>query len=146
MSRRFTLEAAESLLPEVEKGMREAIALKAAFEQAQSELQTVTQRVIMLGGVLVDRDAVRESKLRRDQYAANLKTIVHDIQELGCVIKDLDIGLVDFPTLFRGEEVYLCWKLGEPNIEFWHGMQEGFAGRKPIDEEFRESHRGDAAN
>jgi len=146
MSRRFTLEAAESLLPEVEKGMREAIALKAAFEQAQSELQAVTQRVIMLGGVLVDRDAVRESKLRRDQYAANLKTIVHDIQELGCVIKDLDIGLVDFPTLFRGEEVYLCWKLGEPNIKFWHGMQEGFAGRKPTDEEFRESHRRDAAN
>lgn len=146
MSRRFTLETAESLLPEIEKGLREAIALKIAFEEAQSELQAVAQRVMMLGGVLVDREHLQQSKQRRDQSAENLKKLVQNIQDLGCVIKDLDIGLVDFPTLFRGEEVYLCWKLGEPGIEFWHGTHEGFAGRKRIDEEFRESHRGDAAN
>ena len=146
MSRRFTLEAAESLLPEIEKGMREAIALKSAFEEAQSELQAVAQRVMMLGGVLVDREKVHQHKLRRDQCAENLKTVVQNIQELGCIIKDLDMGLVDFPTLFRGEEVYLCWKLGESGIGFWHGTHEGFAGRKPIDQEFRETHRGDAAN
>ena len=100
----------------------------------------------MLGGVLVDREAVRQHKMRRDQNAERLKKAAEDIHELGCYIKDLDIGLVDFPTLFRGEEVYLCWKLGEPGIAFWHGTQEGFAGRKAIDQEFRESHRGDAAN
>ena len=146
MSRRFTLEAAESLLPTIDKTMREAIASKAAFEEAQGALQSISQRVIMLGGVLVDREAVRQHKLRREQSAERLKGAVENIQELGCVIKDLDIGLVDFPTLFRGEEVYLCWKLGEPRIAFWHGTQEGFAGRKAIDEEFRASHRGDAAN
>lgn len=146
MSRRFTLETAESLLPKIEKRMREAIALKAAFDEMQSQLQAVAQRVMMLGGMLIDREKVHEDKLRRDQYAENLKAAVQNIQELGCIIKDLDVGLVDFPTLFRGEEVYLCWKLGEPGIEFWHGTQEGFAGRKPIDQEFRESHRGDAAN
>ncbi len=126
--------------------MREAIASKAAFEEAQSALESVSQRVIMLGGVLVDREAVRQNKLRCEQSAERLKAAVEQIQEIGCVIKDLDIGLVDFPTLFRGEEVYLCWKLGEPGIAFWHGTQEGFAGRKAIDEEFRASHRGDAAN
>lgn len=146
MSRRFTLETAEGLLPEIEKGMREAIAFKAAFEQAQSELQAVEQRVMMLGGVLVDREKLQQNKLRRAQYAENLKTVMQNIQELGCIIKDLDIGLVDFPTLFRGEEVYLCWKLGEPGIEFWHGTREGFAGRKRIDQDFRGSHRGDEAN
>ncbi len=146
MSRRFTLETAESLLPEIEKGMRKAIALKSTLDEAQTELQAVAQRVMMLGGVLVDREKLHENKRRRDECAESLKIIVQNIQELGCIIKDLDIGLVDFPTLFRGEEVYLCWKLGEPGIEFWHGTQEGFAGRKPIDEEFRESHRGDAAN
>jgi len=146
MSRRFTLRTAEGLLPEVENGLREAIGCKAAFEQEQNELQAVAQRVMMLGGVLVDREKVNQHKLHRDQHAQNLKTVVHNIQELGCIIKDLDVGLVDFPTLFRGEEVYLCWKLGEPAIEFWHGTQEGFAGRKPIDEEFRETHRGDAAS
>ena len=65
------------------------------------------------------------------------------IQENGVVVKDLDIGLIDFPTLFRGEEVYLCWKLGETGIRFWHGLDEGFRGRKPIDEEFLANHRGE---
>ena len=51
--------------------------------------------------------------------------------------------LVDFPTLFKGVEVYLCWKLGEPAIDFWHGIDEGFRGRKPIDKEFLDHHRGD---
>ena len=146
MSKRFTLETAEGLLPEIEKRLRGAIAFKAAFDEAQGELHAIGQRVMMLGGVLVDREKVNQNKLRRDQYAEKLKTTIENIQELGCIIKDLDIGLVDFPTLFRGEEVYLCWKLGEPGIEFWHGTQEGFAGRKRIDDAFRESHRGDATN
>ncbi len=146
MSRRFTLEAAESLLPTVEKALREAIAAKTAFDEAHAVLQSISQRVMMLGGVLVDREAIRQNKERRDESAGRLKAAVEEIQELGCVIKDLDIGLVDFPTLFRGEEVYLCWKLGEPGIAFWHGTSEGFAGRKAIDAEFRETHKGDAAN
>lgn len=146
MSRRFTLEEAESLLPEIEKSLREAISSKSEFEEAETALRSINQRVIMLGGVLVDRSAVYQNKLRRDQSAERLKVAIQKIEESGCLIKDLDIGLIDFPTLFRGDEVYLCWKLGEQGISFWHGTQEGFAGRKPIDAEFRENHRGDAAN
>ena len=55
-------------------------------------------------------------------------------------IKDLEIGLIDFPTLFRGQEVYLCWKLGEDKIRFWHGIHEGFRGRKAIDQDFLDNH------
>jgi hypothetical protein len=55
-------------------------------------------------------------------------------------VKDLDIGLVDFPTVFRGVEVCLCWKLGEPRIGYWHGAEEGFRGRKPIDQDFLAHH------
>ena len=77
--------------------------------------------------------------------ATGSRALVERIQEMGCVIKDLDIGLVDFPTLFRGEEVYLCWKMDEPGIGFWHGVHEGFAGRKPIDQDFLEHHQGDLA-
>jgi hypothetical protein len=146
MSRRFTLEEAESLLPEIEKSIREAIASKSELEQAETALQAINQRVIMLGGVLVDRSAVYQDRLRRDQSAERMKAAIQKIQESGCLIKDLDVGLVDFPTLFRGDEVYLCWKLGEEGISFWHGTQEGFSGRKPIDAEFRAHHRGDAAN
>ncbi len=72
--------------------------------------------------------------------------MIERFQDAGCLVKDLEKGLVDFPTLFRGEEVYLCWKLGEESIQFWHGTHEGFAGRKPIDQAFLENHEGDAAN
>src|SRR6202035_4024531 len=99
MSRRFTLEEAESLLPDIEKGVREAVSVKSEFEQAQNELQAITQRVMMLGGVLVDRHAVYLIKLRRDTSAERLKAAIHQIQETGCIIKDLDVGLIDFPTL-----------------------------------------------
>jgi len=146
MARRFTVEEAESLLPAIEKSLREAISSKTELEEVETALRSINQRVIMLGGVLVDRSAIYQNRLRRDQSAERLKAAIEKIQETGCLIKDLDVGLVDFPTLFRGEEVYLCWKLGECDISFWHGTQEGFAGRKPIDAEFLEQHRGDAAN
>jgi hypothetical protein len=146
MGKRFTLEEAESLLPEIERSLREAISLKSEFELADGELQSIRRRVMMLGGMLIDREEIQRHKQQRERSAEGLKTAIEKIQEFGCIIKDLDIGLVDFTTLFRGEEVYLCWKLGESGIGFWHGTHEGFAGRKPIDEEFRTLHRGDAAN
>jgi hypothetical protein len=146
MARRFTLEEAESLLPEIEADLREAISLKSKYQQAERELQSINQRVIMMGGVQINPEEVRRHKQRRDESAAGMKATIERIQESGCIIKDLEIGLVDFTTLYRGEEVYLCWKLGERGIGFWHGMHEGFAGRKPIDDEFRALHRGDAAN
>jgi hypothetical protein len=100
----------------------------------------------MQGGVVVDREAVLQNRAERDRYGESLKEAIERIQEYGCVIKDLDIGLVDFPTLFRGQEVYLCWKMGESGIGFWHGTDEGFAGRKPIDRDFLDNHRGDLEN
>ena len=118
MARRFTVEEAESLLPAIEKSLREAISSKTELEEVETALRSTNQRVIMLGGVLVDRSAIYQNRLRRDQSAERLKAAIEKIQETGCLIKDLDVGLVDFPTLFRGEEVYLCWKLSECDISF----------------------------
>jgi hypothetical protein len=92
----------------------------------------------------VDRARALELKSERGAAATALKSSIETIHEVGCVVKDLDIGLVDFPTLFRGEEVYLCWKMGESSIQFWHGVDEGFAGRKPIDQDFLDNHRGES--
>ena len=143
MPRYFTLHQAEKLLPEVEFTIREAISHKAAFQQAEEEWQGFRTRITMLGGVRVDHSQVMDQKRRRESSALRLKEAVEKIQEYGCVVKDLDIGLIDFPTLFRGEEVYLCWKLGESGIQFWHGVHEGFRGRKAIDAEFLAEHRGE---
>ena len=146
MPRFFTLQQAEQLLPEVEPAIRDAIALKSEYQQAEAEWQDFAHRVTMLGGVLVDHSQLREQKNRRESLALHLKELLEKIQEYGCVVKDLDIGLIDFPTQFHGQEVYLCWKLGEPGIQFWHGVDEGFRGRKPIDQEFLEHHRGELPN
>ena len=143
MPKRFTLAEAEHLLPEIEKLIREAVSLKAQYVEAEQALQAISQRVTMQGGMMVDRDVVLRGRAARDKHGERLKAAIEEIQEFGCLIKDLDIGLIDFPTLFRGREVYLCWKMGEAGIRFWHGVDEGFAGRKPIDPEFLENHSGD---
>jgi len=144
MPRFFSLSQAEQLLPRVEAAIREAIALKADYEQGEAEWQSFLQRVMLMGGIDVDRSDLLERRTRREAAGLRLKETVEKIQEAGCLVKDLEIGLIDFPTLWKGEEVYLCWKLGERGIHFWHGVEEGFRGRKPIDEEFLKEHRGDA--
>ena len=146
MPRFFTLQQAEQLLPEVESAIRDAISLKSEYQQAEEEWHSFSHRITMLGGMLVDHSQVREQKNRREALAHGLQAALEKIHEYGCVVKDLDIGLIDFPTQLHGEEVYLCWKLGESGIQFWHGVHEGFRGRKPIDQEFIEQHRGEVPN
>ncbi len=146
MPRFFTLQQAEELLPDIDAAIREAIQRKAEYESAEAERQQVTQRVAMLGGVQVDRAQALEQKMRGQEAARALEQAIGKIHSFVCLVKDLDIGLIDFPTLFRGEEVYLCWKLGESGIRFWHGVSEGFRGRKAIDTAFLQNHRGEPPN
>jgi hypothetical protein len=143
MSRRFTLLEAQSLISTVDPLLRKAIELKAAYEEAERAMDSVARRIAMLGGVLVDREPAVQARDRQRQAGEALQQAIERVQDYGCLIKDLDMGLLDFPTLFRGREVYLCWKLGEPAITYWHGVDEGFAGRKAIDQDFRDHHRGD---
>jgi len=142
MPRFFTLQQAEEALPRVESAIREAISLKAEYELTEEERRSFAQRLAVTGGMRVDRARVMEQKNCLEQAAVALQQAIQKVHELGCLVKDLDIGLIDFPTLFQGVEVYLCWKLGEDGIQFWHGVDEGFRGRKPIDAAFLEQHRG----
>ncbi|HXB74378.1 MAG TPA: DUF2203 domain-containing protein [Candidatus Acidoferrales bacterium] len=146
MPRRFTHAEAQSLIPQVGGLLRDAIAARSEYAEAERTIQEFTERVMMMGGITVDRERAIASRNRRDSAATGLRGAIEQVQETGCVLKDLDIGLVDFPTLLRGVEVYLCWKLGEPAIEFWHGVDEGFRGRKAIDQDFLDHHSGDRAH
>jgi hypothetical protein len=146
MPKRFTLAEAQSLIPQVEVLLRRAIAAKSSFEEAERDLQGLSERIMLMGGLAVNRERSLGIRNRRETAAAELREAMESVQEIGCVVKDLDIGLIDFPTLFRGVEVYLCWKLDEPGIAFWHGVEEGFRGRKAIDQDFRDHHRGDPAH
>jgi hypothetical protein len=136
MARLFTFDIAAKLLPRVRAALRQAIDLRQDYQQTEQELSSAQQRITMLGGALVDTRELLNVRARRDASVTALRQTIESIQDMGCLIKDLDTGLVDFPTLYRGQEVLLCWKLGEAEIGWWHGMDDGFAGRKPIDAEF----------
>ncbi|MEO8029125.1 MAG: DUF2203 domain-containing protein [Bryobacteraceae bacterium] len=144
MPRYYRIEEAEAVLPDVEDAIRSAIGLKAEMGSAEAEMDKIKERIYMAGGTMINREQVLELRNRREESAAELKETMDRIEGFGCLVKDLDIGLLDFPTLYRGEEVYLCWRLGEPAILFWHGVTEGFRGRKIIDNEFRANHQGSA--
>jgi hypothetical protein len=143
MPRYFTLGEARAALPHVGRSIREAIHAKARNEDAEGNIQRLTQRILMAGGIAVDTVQAESWKNQYDSSAATLKAVVEQFEEMGVLIKDLDTGLVDFPTLFEDREVYLCWRVDESDISHWHGVDEGFAGRKAIDRHFIEHHRGE---
>jgi hypothetical protein len=144
MPRHFTITEARALLPPVGRLIRESVQSKGRYQEAETYMQELAQRILMLGGISVDTAAAEGWKTQRDTSAQALKQALERIEELGVVVKDLDVGLIDFPTLYRGEEVYLCWRMDENDIAHWHGVHEGFAGRKEIDGDFLENHRGEA--
>ena len=133
MPRYFTLEEARAALPVVGRSIREAVQAKAQYQEAEALIQKLAQRILMAGGMHVDSATAEGWKAQCDSSGQTLKNAMERIEELGVLVKDLDTGLVDFPTLLRDEEVYLCWRMDEADIDHWHGINEGFAGRSEID-------------
>jgi hypothetical protein len=143
MPRYFRLEQARALLPGVEQDLRLAMQGKKALALAEAAWREFQKNVQMMGGVQINPARVAELKSRREECIAVLRDALDAITTLGVEVKDLDTGLIDFPTLYQGQEVLLCWQLGEADIEFWHDLTSGFRGRKLIDADFLERHRGD---
>lgn len=127
------------MIPQLEQWLRQVIDSKKQVVELDSEFQEIQVRIQMMGGSELNPASIAEKKLLRNQNVERLKALVDNIQQSGCLVKDLDMGLIDFPALLNNQEVYLCWKLGEPRIDFWHGVSEGFAGRKRIHDEFGDS-------
>lgn len=130
----FNRQEAEELLPLIKRDLIEARESKDKVEHLDRELSQASAKIMVLGGSVPPYGRLAATRHEREQIAHQVQEALDRIQQTGCVVKDLDEGLVDFPTLRDGQEVYLCWKLGEERIAFWHGMEEGFAGRKPLDE------------
>ena len=133
-SRTFTLDEAQMLLPVLESLLKQATHGKKLMEEVDAELQETVHRVFLNGGTLVNIVHLARRKAEREKAIQRVKDAVAEIGATGVQVKDLDIGLLDFPCKVDGEIVLLCWKLGEPKVAHWHGTTEGFAGRKPIDE------------
>ena len=131
--RLFTLKEAERTRREVEPVLVEAIDTRKKLAPLENELAAVSARIMMMGGIIVPYEKLAAMRAQHQQLAETLKTALKRILETGCLIKDLDIGLLDFPAVINKQDVYLCWKLGEDRIRFYHRQDEGFASRKPLD-------------
>jgi hypothetical protein len=131
--RLFTLTEAERTRREVEPVLIEAIDLRRKLAPLDEDLTELATRIQWSGGLAVDYEKTARVRFQRERLADSLKEALEKIQSTGCVVKDLDTGLLDFPAIVNNEEVYLCWRLGEERIRFWHRQDEGFAGRKPLD-------------
>jgi hypothetical protein len=139
--RTFTLDEAQSLLPVLESLLRTAIAGKKLMEEVEAEMQALQHRIFLNGGTFVDVVPVARRKAERVKAEQRAKDALAEIDSIGVQVKDIDIGLLDFPCEVEGRTILLCWKLGEKSITHWHGTDEGFAGRKPIDERIAKARR-----
>jgi len=132
--RTFTLDEAQSLLPVLESLLRTAIVSKKLIEETEAEQQALQHRVFLNGGMFLNVVPLARRKAERAKAEQRVKDALAEIDSIGVQVKDLDIGLLDFPCEVDGQIILLCWKLGEKSITHWHGTNEGFASRKPIDQ------------
>src|SRR3984893_8414022 len=139
--RSFTLDEAQTLLPVLESLLRTAMAGKKLMEEVDAEMQAVGPRIFLNGGTHLNIVPLARRKAERVKAEQRVRDAFAEIDSIGVQIKDLDIGLLDFPCTVEGRTVLLCWKLGEKSITQWHGVEEGFAGRKPIDERIAKGKR-----
>ena len=130
--RYFTVADVEALIPDLSRIMKPVMSAHAEVSATQERMQAEQQRIALAGGGVLDRRAWRADKDKIERLTGEIRRGLAEIVELGGAPKDLGLGLVDFPHLRDGREVNLCWRYGEREIRHWHGLDEGYAGRKPL--------------
>lgn len=128
----FTREQADALLPQIEPLLREIQALR--LTAAELAAQLLARREKVAGNGHLPQDDQRQTRDELDGVNERITARIEEIQARDILVKDPDTGLIDFPTLRDGREVYLCWKLGEDRVRWWHPIETGFAGRQPLDD------------
>jgi hypothetical protein len=130
--RHFTLEEALALLPRLTEMLTALGRRRRELQEKERALVARYQQRVRGNGRVRGGEELAALQAELEAGLAALNQEVAAIQALGCEVKDLDHGLIDFPALREGREVYLCWRLGEPTIEWWHDPDIGFAGRQPL--------------
>ena len=134
MPRHFTPVSANDALGEIRPLVEELVAHRRGQQRAHAARQELAAKIAGNGGGIdAQRLAKIEAEVERERIG--IARCVNEIHGRGAIVKDLDEGLVDFPAQREGEEILLCWRLGEDEVAYWHGLEEGFAGRKQLDPE-----------
>ena len=121
----FTIQDANKILPSVIKKFNDIASLKNEVTRIQSELETNPRYMSSFKDYMIKKQELNTA-------ITNFYKAVEDLESTGVMIKSVEEGLLDFPSLRFNEEIWLCWKEGETEIKFWHGRDEGFMGRKPL--------------
>ncbi len=133
----FTLDEAQSLLPLLESLLNRAMESKQAAQAIEDELTDLSHRIFLMGGMHVDLAHVAALKAEVEAHEKRMRETLAEIDAIGVQVKDIEVGLLDFPFRLEGEVVLLCWKRGEAQIAFWHSLESGFRGRQVVDDRFR---------
>jgi hypothetical protein len=132
-SKLFSLTEAERLRSQIEPVLIEAMDVRRKLGELDEQLSALAEKIQRSGGLLVSYEKTARVRIERNRLEESLRSAIEKIHSTGCIVKDLEIGLLDFPSRLNNEDVYLCWRLGEDRIRFYHRQDEGFSGRKPID-------------
>jgi hypothetical protein len=130
----FTLDQARALLPVLRPLLQQAIAGKNRTQLIDEEFKQISAQVTLRGGMELDVAGLARRKAEREVALQQAKDALAELDAIGVQVKDLDLGLLDFPYQAGDRVVLLCWKLGEADIKHWHGTDEGYMGRKPLDQ------------
>jgi len=129
--RHFTPDEANAALEEVRPLVERLVACRREHVAALARQEELEGRIRGNGGGIPPA-TLADTAAAIEREARELARLVDEIGERGAEVKDLDEGLIDFPALRDGETVLLCWKLGEDEIRYWHRVEDGFAGRRPL--------------
>ncbi len=129
MPRTFTLEEARALLPEVRELAEAMRDRKRAFDQTRRVLRDAGEQAGSNGHG--SRDALG-AEAEAERLVREIQQRIERLAQMGVEVKGIDEGLVDFPSERDGRIVYLCWRIGEPDIAYWHELHTGFRGRQPL--------------
>ena len=121
----FTIQEANKVLPSVIKKFKDIVNMKNEVQRIQTEMETNPRYMSSFKDYVIKKQELNSA-------ISNLYKSVEDLENTGVMIKSIEEGLLDFPSIRFNEEVWLCWKEGETEIKFWHGKDEGFMGRKPL--------------
>ena len=128
MSILFTIDQANTILPKVKKRFDEILFCKNNVIDIQEELQNLSDSNCSFEKFITKKQELNHA-------VTSLYSMIQKLEDMGVMIKSVDEGLLDFPSIRYDEEIWLCWKFGENQVKFWHGKDEGFMGRKPIPQE-----------
>jgi hypothetical protein len=133
----FTIDEAQSLLPLLESLLKRVIESKLAAQEVESQIAELGKRIYLAGGMRVNVAEVGRQRTDMEAHLQRVRESVAEIDAIGVQVKDVDTGLLDFPCRVDDQIVLLCWRMGETTIEHWHTIEDGFKGRRPVDERFR---------